>query len=414
MKQLSAGTGKGFFFALCFCALFLVSIPVEAQTITDIEITGLKRTKPHIARYPLEQFIGRDGAELDLKEVEAAVKDTGILEPLSVELAETGDGLVLKVEVDEKWSILPMPLVTAGSGGASFGLFLADTNAFGLRDQAAIGGLYGSNGWMAITMYNHTPDRKGPPGWTAAFMYNRQENENTDRDENVYRRYTADTLQGSLGIYYPFTRHITGSAGISYTGISLKDNTDELNAPGDGARLLGFSSGASLRYSDWDGFLLAEQSLSLNYTFYLALSGSSYHALEFQGRYGKSLVPGFHVNLQGSAVWKPEAEELFEGGPGQVQGDILPRSFSARDYAAFSAGLEKYLVKTRYGTLSALAAWQGVFSWGTISGSEFDNGPTGGIRFYLSRLAIPALGAGLAYNINSGLFQFTFNAGMSF
>jgi hypothetical protein len=399
----------------CLAAFFLFFCPLLfSQTITGIEITGLKRTRPHIARYPLEQFIGRDAAELDLKEVEAAVKDTGILEPLSVELAETGEGLVLKVQVDEKWSIIPMPLVMAGSEGVSFGLFLADTNAFGLRDQAAAGGMYGSGGWMAMTMYNHTPDRKGPPGWMGAFMYNRRENEDTGRDKTVYRRYTADTLQGSLGLYYPFTGYLTGSARLSYTDISIVDNNGGFNVPEEGARLLGFSSGASLRHSAWDGFLLAQQSLSLEYTFYLGLSGSSYHQLEFQGQYGKSLVPGFHLNFRGSALWKSGTEELYEEGPGQVHGDILPGSFAARDYAVISAGFEKYLVKTRHGTLSVLAAWQGVFSRGAISGDEFDHGPTGGIRFYLSRLAIPALGAGLAYNINSGLYQFTFNVGMSF
>jgi hypothetical protein len=396
-------------------AFFLFLCPLLfAQTITDVEVTGLKRTKPHIARYPLEQFIGRDAAELDLKDVEAAVKETGILEPLAVELAETGEGLVLRVEVDEKWSIIPMPLVMAGSGGISFGLFLADTNAFGLRDQAAVGGIYGGGGWMAMTMYNHTPDRQGPPGWTAAFMYKRQENEDADRYKTVYRRYTSDTLRGSLGLYYPFTGYLTGSAGLSYTDISIKDNSDGFNVPEEGARLLGFSSGVSLRRSAWDGFLLAQQSLSLDYTFYLGISGASYHQLEFQGRYGKSLVPGFHLNVEGSALWKSGTEALYEEGPGKVHGEILPGSFAARDYAVISAGFEKYLVKTRHGTLSALAAWQGVFSRGTISGDEFDHGPTGGIRFYLSRLAIPALGAGLTYNINSGLYQFTFNLGMSF
>jgi len=34
------------------------------------------------------------------------------------------------------------------------------------------------------------------------------------------------------------------------------------------------------------------------------------------------------------------------------------------------------------------------------------------MRFYLSRLALPALGAGLAYNMVSGRYLFTFNMGM--
>jgi outer membrane protein assembly factor BamA len=390
--------------------------PLVAQegVITSIEITGLKRTKPHIARYPLETFLGRDAASLDLNEVEAAVRDTGILEPSLVELAAGEDGTILRVTVEEKWSIFPFPMASFGSGGTSFGLFLIDSNAFGLRDQAAIGGMYGSAGWMTAAMYNNTPDREGRLGWNTAFMYSRQEREDTNRNEKVLRRYTADTLNLSLGVYYPFTGHFTASAGISFTNVSPENDSSALSISDERARLLGFSPGISLRYSDWDGYLLSQQSLSLEYTYNLGISGSSFHTVKFRGVYEKSLIPGFRLNLNTGAVWKPGAGLLFEDGPQQAQVDILPRRFSALHYAGFSAGLEKYLVKFRFGTLTALASWQGVFSHGPLSGDEFDHGPSGGVRFYLSRLAIPALGAGMAYNINSGLSQFTFSLGMSF
>jgi outer membrane protein assembly factor BamA len=400
--------------ALLLGILCLFPLAAQENVITSIEIIGLKRTKPHIARYPLETFLGRDVASLDLNEVEAAVRDTGILEPSLVELAAGEDGTVLRVTVEEKWSILPFPMASFGSGGTSFGLFLLDTNAFGLRDQMAVGGMYGSAGWMAAAMYNNTPDRTGRPGWNTAFMYNRQEKEDMDRDEKVLRRYTADTLYLSLGLYYPFTGHFTGSAGISFSNVSPKNNSSAFNNPDEEARLLGFSPGIALRYSNWDGYLLSEQSLSLKYTYALGISGSSFHIVELQAAYEKSLVPGFRLNLNTGAVWKPGAGPLFEDGPRQAKVDILPGQFSALHYMGFSAGLEKYLVKIRFGTLTVLAAWQGVFSQGPLSGYEFDHGPSGGVRFYLSRLAIPALGAGIAYNMNSGLSQFTFSLGMSF
>jgi hypothetical protein len=338
----------------------------------------------------------------------------GVLEPSLVELIPGENGTELRVTVEEKWSILPLPMASFGSGGTSFGLFLIDTNAFGLRDQMAVGGMFGSAGWMAAAMYNNTPDRKGRPGWNTAFMYSRQEKEDTNRDEIVLRRYTVDMLHFSLGLYYPFTEHFTASSGISFTDVSPKNDASAFNSPGEGAMLIGFSPGVSLRYSDWDGFLLSQQSLSLEYTYGLAISGSSFHTVEFQGVYEKSLVPGFRLNLNTGAVWKPGAGPLFEDSPQQVEIDILPQQFSAAHYVGFSAGLEKHLVKFRQGTLTVLASWQAVFSQGPLSGYEFDHGPSGGVRLYLSRLAIPALGAGMAYNMNSGLSQFTFSVGMSF
>jgi hypothetical protein len=416
------GSFSGFFSAhFTFIIFLVICIPcVSAQeSITSIEVTGLKRTKPHIARYPLEQFLGQDAETLDFNDVMAAVKDTGVLEPVKVELEETAGGFILRVEVEEKWSFFPFPLVIGGSGGNTFGLFLADTNAFGIRDQAAVGAMYGSSGFLAVAFYNHTPNRKGMPGWTSLFIYNRHEREDADRNEKIHRRYSADELDFSFRLNYPFTDHITGSTGLSFSGTSLRESADALNQP-EGALLIGFSPGFSLRYSSWDGYRLSQRSLSLGYTYNLAISGSSFHQGEFRGIYEQSFIPGFRINLQSGGVWKFSADgdlnPLYEEGPHRAQVDILPRKSSARQYAGFSAGLEKYLVKIKWGTLSVRGSWQCVIAQGPLSDeeAEFSHGPSGGLSFYLSRLAIPALGIGLAYNVSTGIYQFSFNIGTGF
>jgi len=387
-----------------------------AGNVAAIEISGLKRTKQHIAMYSLEKFLGRDGSTLDLNEVHAAVIETGILEPLEIGLIENGDSLTLHIEVKEKWSVFPVPLVLVNSGEVSFGLFFADTNAFGLRDTAALGGIYGNSGGMAVVMYQHTPNRRGQPGWGTFFMYGRHEREDVDRDENRHRLYTTDQLSFTAALNYPFTEYFSGSLSLSLKDISLKENTGDLNLPDSGARLLGFSPGLSIKDSRWDGFLLSRRSLSLSYGYNLALIGPSYHEVQLTCIYEQPLIPGFRFNFHSGLSWKSRAgsgaDSLYEEGPQRAQVDILPPQFSARNYAGFSAGLEKHLFKVNWGTLSVMGAWQCVFSDGPISGLEFDHGPSVGTRFYLSSLALPAFGAGLAYNMSSGLFQFAFNIGM--
>gem|GEM_PF-817644 len=409
---------KPIFFAFAIFAVFC-AFPLYSQEsfvpsgyISSIEIIGLKRTKNHVAQHPLEKFIGRETLSLDLNEVYAVVKDTGILEIVSAEFIETEEGIVLRLIVKEKWALFPVPLVLAGSGGSNFGFFLVDRNAFGLMDQAVIGGMYGTGGITAVAMYNHAPNQKGQPGWNSLFMYGRREREDQDKDEKTQRLYTTDQLRFSFGLYYPFTEHFTGSVAASFSHISLQK--ENLNPPPDGAILLGFTPGFSLRSSDWDGYLLSQQSLSLTYHYNYALQGTSYHQTELRTVYEKSLVPGFRLAFRGGAVWTPGSDPLNEGGPQKAQVDILPRHFSARHYAGFSAGLEKYLVKFRMGTLSILGSWQGVYYDGPVSGKEFNYGPSGGLRFYLSQIALPAMGANIAYNMNSGLFQFSFYMGMDF
>ncbi|MDR3166878.1 MAG: hypothetical protein LBT93_02955, partial [Treponema sp.] len=93
---------------------------------------------------------------------------------------------------------------------------------------------------------------------------------------------------------------------------------------------------------------------------------------------------------------------------------ILPRFFSARQYGGVSLGLEKYLFKISAGTLSILASYQGGYSQGEILGYQFDHGLAGALSGYLSKLALPALGLGAAYNLSARFFQASFSMGMSF
>jgi hypothetical protein len=405
--------------------VFLVS-PLAAQeaasppagTIIKIEVDGLRRTKTHIANYPLERFLGLEGDLLDQNEVYAAVRNTGILEMVSAELIEIENGLLLKVTVHEKWAFFPFPLIVISSNNYFLGLFLADTNAFGQRDQMAFGVMYSSSGLSGMVMYNHTPNRSGLPGWNTFIMYGQMEREDFDGDEVLHRRYSTNQLRLSLGLNYSFTDFFSGSVSFSYANISLVENPDSINPPENGATLLSVSPGLSLRKSSWDGFLLSQQGISLRYGYNFNLLGSSFHQAEMRGAYERSLIPGFRAILRTGIVWRSDGDTstniLFEHTPQSVQIDILPRNFSARHYASFSAGLEKHLYRFRWGTLSTPGSWQCVFSHGPISGSQFDHGPSGGIRFYLSRIAIPAIGLNLAYNINSGLYQMVFNMGMEF
>jgi hypothetical protein len=383
-------------------------------TITSIEITGLKRTKPHVARYPLEKFLGLETEAFDENEVFAVIKDMGVLEPVSVELAETDDGYILKVTVEEKWSIFPFPFMMVDSGKYDFGLFLVDLNTFGARDNLILGGIYGSNGWNIISIYNHTPRRARMPGWTGFFMYSQHENEDMDKNEVLRRRYAADRIYASLGVNYPFTELFTGSFSVSFSDTSLKDRGSPLNPPATGMTLLTFSPNLSLRSRNWDGFLLSQKSLSLEYNYNHAFYGSSFHQIEARGIFEQSFVPGFRLNLKGAGVWRTGTSPLNESGPHSALVSILPRDFSALQYAGFSAGLEKHIYKASWGTLSVHGSWQGVFCDGPISGFDFNHGPAAGLLFYLSRVAIPAIGGGVAYNMNTGLFQAAFSIGMAF
>lgn len=388
----------------------------ETGAITAVSLSGLKRTRAFAAERPFKRFLGRDAEFLDYDEVRAVVLDTGILEPLSVAVGDNpdGPGKVLRIEVREKWSVFPLPLFFVSSGEINAGGFFIDTNAFGIRDQMFLGGMYLSRGWMVSGAYMHSPIREHFPGWGLAGSFSRTERHDTDQKARDLRIFNVDSINASLALNYPVMDGLSASLRFSYDEKRLRAHDNPLNAPESGSRSLTLGPELGLRKSSYDGYLLSQESVSLAYSFTAGLNSPSFHKIQWRGIYEKSLVPGFRLVFRTGGVYAPRAPVLHETGPSAAELNILPRFFSARHYGGASLGLEKYLFKISAGTLSVRASYQGGYSQGELLGYRFDHGIAGALSFYLSKLAIPAIGLGAAYNVSAAYFQGSFSMGMSF
>jgi hypothetical protein len=400
------------------CVVFLLSgALLQAQAIVSVSVRGLKRTKPHVAEYPLQKFIGQNGMLLDFSEVRAAIIGTGILEPLSIGVEQTPnrESLILVVDVREKWSFFPFPVFFMDSGGnIQGGGALMDANAFGLNDTFIAAGLYGASGWLASVIYNYTPERKRLPGWSVMGMYGRMNRQDTDQHKTELRNYEHETIAGNLGIRYPVTEYLTASSSFSLRRQVLSEGGHPREVPDRGIFAGGINPSLEISRSHWDGFLLSQQRASLNYALTLSLDNPPLHALSARGNYEASLVPGFKAGLRGGIHYAPNALPILESSASSVDIAILPNSFSARNFAGASLGIEKYLYKFSQGTLAFLASYQAVYSYGPILGDQFDHGISTAVNFYLSRIAIPALGFGVSYNVAKNEYIGVFSIGMSF
>jgi hypothetical protein len=400
------------------CTLFLFSsVVLHAQTITAVSVRGLRRTKPYVAEYPLRKFIGQDGMLLDFNEVHAAIIGTGILEPLSigVELTEDREGLVLAVEVREKWAFFPIPVFFMDSGGnVRGGGALMDANAFGLNDTFIVAGLYGTSGWLASVIYNCTPERKRLPGWNIMGMYGRQNQQDTDQHKVELRNYEQRTIVGSLGIQYPATEYLTASVSFSLREQSISDGEHPREVPDRGIFAAGIEPSLEISRSHWDGFLLAQRRASLDYDLMLPSDHSPLHVVSARVNYELPIVPGFKAGVRGGIRYALNSLPILETSASSVDIVILPNSFSAKNFAGASLGFEKYLHKFSQGTLAFLASYQAVYSYGPILGDQFDHGVSASLNFYLSKIAIPAVGLGASYNVAKHEYTAVFSIGMSF
>jgi hypothetical protein len=400
------------------CALFLLpGISLYAQTVSAVSLRGLKRTKPHVAEYPLQKFIGQEGSLLDFNEVHAAVAGTGILEPLSIglELAPDRETLILVVEVREKWTFFPIPVFFVNSDGdMQGGGALMDANAFGLNDAFIAAGFYGSSGWLASLLYRYTPDRKGLPGWIVLGMYGRQNRKDTDQHKTELRNYEQRTIIGGLRIQYPATEYFTVSASFSLRDQRVDDGGQPRAVPDRGVFAAGIEPSLEITQSYWDGFLLSQRRAFLSYDLLLPKNNPVLQTFSFRGNYELSIVPGFKAGIRGGMRYALRTLPIFESSPASVGATILPNSFSAETFGAVSVDFEKYLHKFSQGTLAFLLSYQGVYSYGPILGHQFDHGVSAALNFYLSRIALPAIGLGASYNAAKNEYTAVFSIGMSF
>jgi hypothetical protein len=226
--------------------------------------------------------------------------------------------------------------------------------------------------------------------------------------------FGLDEIQAGGGLSFEISDYLTVSPGLSYQNKLLRDEAHSVNGPEGSAQFLELDTSISVRKNSWDGFLLSEEGAQAAYSWTAGFGAASYHRLSLSGTWEKSLVPGFRLVLKGGGAWAPLIPVLQESSPREARVNILPSAFTARHFAGGSLGLEKHLYKFSFGSLSALASWQAVWTEGSVLGGRFDQGPAGGVSLYLSRIAIPALAVGAAYNITAAYFQFSFSMGMSF
>ena len=406
--------------------LLIIACPLKAQShnseedasylINDIVIFGLKRTKKHVVETPLKRFIGQNAAEIDFNDIRAIIIETGILEPLSIETEDDPkkQGKILKIEVHEKWSIFPLPIFFANSDSIGGGLGFMDLNALGINDKFMFGGMIDSDGWLAATAYIHTPGTSSSLGWNITLFYSKQDRADRDEKDNDIRRFGLKRFFASMGLSYKINEPVVAVLNLSFTDAKIYDIDNSLAVPIDDGSAISLNPELRIQKNSWDGFFLSQRSIEMGYTYSLGIGYPSFHKIDIQTNLQQSLVPGFRMFIRAGMIYAPEAPPLFESRPRAINISILPQSFSAQNFIGSSAGLEKYIYKGSFGTLSILSSYQIVYSDGPILGERIDHGVLGSMQFYLRRIAIPAVGMGVSYNATAKYLQGAFNIGMSF
>jgi hypothetical protein len=195
----------------------------------------------------------------------------------------------------------------------------------------------------------------------------------------------------------------------------LRDTDSPINAPEDGVQAISITPGIGITHNTWDGYFLNEKSASLKYNYTLVIDDDDVHKISLNAALNHSIIPGFRGTAKSAVIFAtPSSSPFFESSPINASINILPQKYSAVDFSSLSLGLEKYLFKFKFGMVSVSAAYQAVYSNGNLLHNQFDHGPVAMLQMYFSRVAIPGMGLGAAYNVDKNTWQYAFNIGMMF
>ena len=392
------------------------SLPGQA-VVSEIRIDGLRKTRNSYLQALLKKYRGITAGELDLRAVETTLQAEGIFESIQTELTDRGDGTaVLHISVKEKLSFIPLPFAASSNGSAMGGLFIIDTNAFGVKDMFVVGGIFSKSTLMGMAQFAKPSLSLTQPGWAFGASASKSSSTFTDLHDDEILTYDSMGFNVHAAITDRLTEHSHVSLGLAYRQISISDAQQKNGSEtwAESYRALSPSLSWSMSTQDWNGCFLSTKSLSASGSLSFYTDGTKAPAAAASLHIEQPfLSPRLRFIMQTSgAIWHKEHISQLGGGSA-VGVAILPDDFHSPRLAGASGGFEFAFAKARWALFSLYASYQAAFSEDSDGDGSFTHGVTGGTKMYLTKIAFPAFAFGVAYNVPLSLFKYSVAFGIS-
>ena len=135
---------------LLISAAILFSVTLKAEVIKDIQITGQTKTKPWALLRRVNIQIGDDLTPAEVEDLRVRVSQNAqyILKSFKFQ-----DG-ILKIEIEDKWSIIPVPLISQSGDYHMRGVGLFENNFMGRLETLVPAVAWTNSGINYLLLYN--------------------------------------------------------------------------------------------------------------------------------------------------------------------------------------------------------------------------------------------------------------------
>lgn len=298
------------------------------------------------------------------------------------------------ISVDERWTLIPVPSMSSGSSGSSYGLYLMERNFLGMGKFAMVGGSLGSQGNSLLLFYKDTNFFHS--NWTShVILHAAKSDQKAYLRREVVESFVEDEKYLKLGLGYKLTPKFEVGWGIAYVNSHYQE-LDARSLPGPVHSLMSSISG---EYKGSDFKLYFNEGLDAKIEFLSDVDRSdeksSVHRVYGDLRYQKNLylnhAAQFSLSVAGSTTSTMKTIDKVGGKPG-LRG-IEKGGLWADRYGAFSCDYQFPISELEYGTWTIAPFFDsGIFSSPyTNHINQFQSFGVGGYLF-LRQVALPGLG----------------------
>lgn len=424
MRQLVFGI------LLLFFSSFAFSQPAESQeahqeeqidqnlVVSRINFIGLKKTRPSYIGSKVAKFTGNSIAETDMHGLETAIQLEGLFDDIQISTEQISETEAqITVSVKEKITFIPLPFAMYSSAGFMAGGIVMDTNAFGRKDMFMIGGFFSSTAKTGMASFVKQSQTKGVPGVSLFLSVSKTSPKYYNLDDDEVLKYKAFSFEVGLKLSEKIGENFIFSNGFGFTYHNSKD--ERVESITEGSTSIGFAYAKS----DWNGVFMSTNSASVNAE--VGLTNSEDKAYRFPLEFSALITEQHPIFIDRLRLYQRYSgvygyKNHISGFKGREAGSvtILPGNFSTERIVGGNLGLEVAIAKFRWGMISLYSDYQVVYAQDfELTGDgdyEFCHGPNGGAKFYLAKIAVPALAMGVSYNVTKNYWQFAAAVGVSF
>ncbi|WP_407427716.1 POTRA domain-containing protein [Treponema sp.] len=389
-------------------------------TVTRINFTGLKKTRNSYIQSKVSKFTGKSIRETDLHALETAVQLEGLFDDIQISTEQISETEAqINISVKEKITFIPLPFAMYSNSGFMAGGVVMDTNAFGQKHMFMLGGFFSNTSKTAMASVAKNSKTKGIPSISIFISGSKSSPEYENLDNDTVLKY--DAL--SFGIGLSLSEKINDCFSFTNSfGFKYLDTSDNSNYKGLAPESLiegTVSAGLGYSKSDWNGIFMSTNSASVsveaglnkpNDADYRFPLGFSFAISEQHPVFTDRLR--IYQRYSGFFGHKNHLSSFKSQSAGSVT--ILPGNFVSEKIIGGNTGLELAVAKFGWGMISLYSDYQIVYTQDFDKDYHFMHGPNGGARFYLAKIAFPALSMGVSYNVPKNYWQFAAAMGMTF